>query len=126
MAFMKLLGAVGLGFALAIASGTAQAEEPRAPEPSSGVALLVVGSLAAIGGVADLAATPICYAARIPSSQHPACTATSISVGVALVGAGVPMIAVGAMQRSAWTEWLRGVTVTPTRTGAAVGWGGTF
>lgn len=108
-----------LATALLLAVAPARAEEPAAPAPapSSGTTFLVLGSLGIAAGVGNLATAPLCTLAAIRATAQPACIGTSIGFGVAFLGAGIPLVVLGAGRRAAW---LKSVTVVPTTTGAAV------
>lgn len=88
----------------------ARAEDPR-PEPPSGTWMLVLGSLSLAGGVGDLATAPLCRLPAIRSSAQPACIGTSVGVGLGLVGAGIPLVVLGAHRREAWRTWRASVGV---------------
>jgi hypothetical protein len=103
---------------LLLAPSIARAEEPARAEPPSGLLLLLAGSGLTAGGVVDLATAPLCRLGAIRSSAQPACIGTSVGVGVALLGAGVPLLVLGARQREAWRAW----KLQPTTGGASVTW----
>lgn len=90
--------------------------------PSNGLALLLVGSGLLVAGVANVATSPLCLSSSIRVSAHTACLGTSLAFGVAFLGAGIPLVVVGALKRAAWVEWSRrgGVMVMPS--GAAATW----
>ena len=114
---------LGLGVALVLASSPALATEPGGPPPPSGTGWIVGGSLIAGGGVLDLALAPGCGLTHVAPAQQVPCALTSVLSGVALVGVGVPLLAIGVGKRAVWLEHVR---VAPERSGMALGWGGSF
>lgn len=98
------------------------ASPERAPEPSSGLLLLLAGAGLGVAGVADLATAPLCRLSSIRSSAQPACIGTSVGVGLALVGGSIPLLVYGVRQRAAWTSWKAGVTPLPGGAGLSFAW----
>ena len=106
-----------------LTTGSAHADEPaKAPAAnasSSSTWFLAGGGVLAGLGVVNLATAPLCKLSAIRASAQPACIGTSIGVGAALLGAGVPLIVIGVQKRNA-------VQVAPTVGGASVVWSGSF
>lgn len=91
----------------------ARAEGPRwmAAEPATGLGWILGGSALTVAGATDLATAPLCQLSAIRSSAQPACVATSIAFGAALLGAGIPLVVVGARKREVWRSWRASVGV---------------
>ncbi len=83
------------------------------PAPSSGIWYILAGSGLGAAGVVNLATAPLCTLSAIRSSAQPACVATSVAFGVALLGAGVPLVVLGAKQRAVWSSWKAGAGAVP-------------
>lgn len=95
---------------------------PRAPEPSSGLLLILGGTGLLVGGAVNAASIGACLSSRVPEGQRPACVGLSAGFAVALLGAGLPLIVIGAERRAAWQEWTKSVRVGVSAGGASVGW----
>jgi hypothetical protein len=80
---------------------------PAPPPPSSGVGLIVAGSILLGLGVANLATAAICKTDAIARDLQDPCLYASIGVGVAFSGTGIPLLVVGASRRRAFKEWQR-------------------
>jgi hypothetical protein len=129
--------------ALALVSSRARAADPDDEDerpPSNGVALLVTGGiLTGVGGLSALTSAIFCPLIGVDQEiggvftgqkeNTTPCYVALISAGAAFVIAGIPLIAVGSVKRSAYVEWRRDhhpiverISVVPTRGGLALGW----
>lgn len=108
-----------------LASTPARAGDDRPAEPPSGLPWLIAGGVSTAGGVVNLVGAPLCMA-TLPQPQRMPCAATSVGFGLAFLGAGIPLLVLGAGERQTWQSWYDRVTVAPRREGASVSWRGTF
>lgn len=114
----KVIGAAVVALGLAI-SPKASAEEPAKTPP---VVFLATGGVLTGLGVANLATAPLCALSAVRSTAQPACLATSIAFGVAFLGAGIPLIVVGAKRKAAAPK----VGLAPVAGGAVATWSMTW
>jgi hypothetical protein len=114
---------------------TASATEPTSEEdhpPPGGVGLLIGGGILTGIGALNLATSPLCNTTLVQSRVQSLCFDTSLVFGGALLAIGVPMLIVGANERSAYREWKKahpvaaGLSIAPTPGGVALGWSTTF
>lgn len=80
---------------------------PAPPPPSSGVGLIVAGSILLGVGVVNLATAGLCKTDLIERDLQNPCLYASLAVGVSFSGAGIPLLVVGASRRRAYREWQR-------------------
>ncbi len=127
--------------ALAAVPSVAWAQEPAPPpppveaRPSTGIGMIVTGSVFTGLGVVNLITAPICLTGAIPSSTQSLCLdASLVFAGITLV-IGIPLLAVGVSKHNTYVEWKKGgsfaarltnLDVAPTRGGATVSWQTTF
>jgi hypothetical protein len=93
------------GYASLADNGEPRKSAESASEPSSGVALTVVGGVALGIGAINLATIPICSANFYPRDAKDACVVASVTFGVIGVGVGLPLLLVGINQRSKYKAW---------------------
>jgi len=93
------------GYASLAENGDERKSAESAGEPSSGVALTIVGAVALGIGALNFASIPICSADFYPRDSRDTCVVASVAVGVVGVAAGLPMLLVGLHQRSKYREW---------------------
>ena len=95
---------------------------PGSPPPSTGLGLLIAGSVFTGIGALNLITAPICKTGLIPqASTQNLCLAASLVLGGVTLVIGVPMLAVGASKRSKYKEWKQsqGVVARLTELGVA-------
>lgn len=106
--------------------GASFAQKAAIDKPPSGVGLLVAGGILTGIGVTNLATSPICKTSLVDHSAQDPCLAGSLIVGGTLTLVGVPLLIVGASQRSRYNEWKRnflgGLDLRVGPGGVAFGW----
>ena len=97
-----------------------------------GLGLLITGAALTGVGALNLATAPLCKTSIVRSGIQDACFDASLVFGGALAVVGLPLLIVGATQRSTFNEWKRahpiasGFTLAPLAGGGALGWSATF
>ena len=127
MAAMRL-APLALAAALLLAPAAARADDA----PPTGTALIGVGSLLLVGGAVSTGTLALCpttvtvpggVGALSRATVWPAgCVGLSVGFAAAMLGAGIPLVVVGAKQRAAWLSW----SVAPSQGGATASVGGRF
>ncbi len=103
---------------------------PAEPPPSSGIALIVTGSVFTGLGALNLITSPICKldSAFSPGTQN-ACLDASLVAGGVFLAIGIPMLVVGTKRRAEFQEWKHRygfVGFNPSTGGGALTWEGHF
>jgi hypothetical protein len=75
------------------------------PPPSSGIGLIVTGSIFVGVGVLNLATAPLCKTSVINRDVQDICLYASLGVGASFTAAGIPMLVVGSSRRRQYKEW---------------------
>jgi hypothetical protein len=132
---MRVLPRVLVAAAATLLCRTAEAQVTSpagSPPPPTGADILATGSALTAIGVLSFVTAPICKTSVVVPQEQSACFGVSFVVGAPFLAAGIPLIAVGAMQRAKFAAWLRdhpalmGVLFSPSTSGVALGWGATF
>jgi hypothetical protein len=76
-----------------------------APPPSSGVGLIVTGSIFIGVGVLNLALAPVCKTDAVSKSSQDVCLYASLGVGIGFTAVGIPLAVVGGSRRRAYNRW---------------------
>jgi hypothetical protein len=103
--------------------------------PSTGLPLIITGSVMLGVGVLNLATSPICKSSAVSHNMQDTCLYLSLGLGGGLVAAGTPLLIVGAGQRGRYNEWrkhqalataLSGLRLSLNPQNLGVGWGVVF
>jgi hypothetical protein len=126
--------------ALAAAPSPAQAQYAPYPPPppvyverppSTGIGLIVTGSVFTGIGVVNLVTAPICKTSAIAQSTQSLCLDASLVLAGITLAIGVPMLAVGVVRHNAYVEWkksnslaarLTDLGIAPVPGGGVLGW----
>jgi len=75
------------------------------PPPSSGVGLIVTGSIFVGVGAINLITAPICKTDLVQDSVQNVCLGASLVIGGTFLAIGIPLLAVGVHKRNKFREW---------------------
>jgi hypothetical protein len=138
---MKAPLAALIAVAVTLASAPALAQDPETAvpagkPPSTGIGMIVTGSILTGLGAVNLITAPICKTSAIPDpTSQDVCLGTSLVLGGAFAAVGIPLLLVGVNRHNRYVEWKRqhqalsaltDLGVAPTRGGAALTWHTSF
>jgi hypothetical protein len=109
-------------------NGVATTPPAAEPEPPSGIGLVVTGAIFTGVAGANLVTAPLCATGLVADSERSLCWGLSLGVAGAFAAVGIPLLVIGAGQRSHHADWERAhpqssgwfVVPTPIRGGALI------